>query len=58
MNKPEFEVVQLSKALLRLWDEKKIRSSHSHDVTLCHMAFEEMRAELNRYKENCDVARS
>lgn len=49
MNPPEFEIIQLARAALRLWDENKIRPSHGADVALCNMAFEEMRAELQRY---------
>lgn len=52
MNKPEFEIIQLARAALRLWDENKIRPSHAADVALCNMAFEEMRAELERYDAN------
>lgn len=49
MNPPEFEIVQLARAVLRLWDENKIRPTSGHDVMLDNMAFEELRAEIQRY---------
>lgn len=52
MNPPEFEIIQLARAVLRLWDENKIRPSHGADVALCNMEFEEIRAELERYDHN------
>lgn len=51
MNPPEFEVIQNARALIRLWDENKIRPSTGADVALCNMAFEEMRAEIERYDQ-------
>lgn len=52
MNPSEFEIIQLSRAILRLWDENKIRPTSGHDVMLDNMAFEELRAELERYDHN------
>lgn len=49
MNPPEFEVIQNARALIRLWDENKIRPSTGADVALCNFAFEEIRAEMQRY---------
>lgn len=46
---PDFEIIQLSRAILRLWDENKIRPTGAKDVPLSNMAFEELRAELERY---------
>lgn len=52
MSDPAFEIVQLARAALRLWDENKIRPSLGRDVALSQLAFEELRAELNRYDNN------
>lgn len=52
MSDPAFEIVQLARAALRLWDENKIRPSLGRDVALSQHAFEELRAELNRYDNN------
>ncbi len=49
MDDPAFEVVQLARAALRLWDENKIRPSLGRDVALSNHTFEEMRAELARH---------
>lgn len=49
MGDPAFEIVQLGRALLRLWDENKVRPSLGRDVALANHAFEELRAELARY---------
>lgn len=49
MESNEFEIIQLSRAILRLWDENKIRPTSGRDVMLDNMAFEELRAELERY---------
>ena len=48
---PAFEIIQLARAILRLRDENKIRPTSAHDVMLDNMAFEELRAELQRYDQ-------
>lgn len=52
MNRPEFEIIQIARAILRLRDENKIRPTTAKDVELDNMAFEELRAELRRYDAN------